>query len=43
MSDENKVLNKLDAKRLVEKRGTGFGKYYVPFIKVGEFNGSGFF
>ena len=38
---KNKVLNKRDAKRLVEKRGTGVGKGYVPFIKVGEFSGSG--
>ena len=41
MSDENKVLNKRDAKRLAEKRGTSVGKGYVPFIKVGEFSGSG--
>jgi hypothetical protein len=41
MSDENKVLNKQDTKRLAEKRGTGSGKDYVPFIKVGEFSSSG--
>lgn len=41
MSDENKALNKRDTKRLAEKRGTGFGKDYVPFIKVGEFSSSG--
>ena len=41
MSDENKVLNKLDKKRLEQKRGTDSGKDYVLFIKVGEFSSSG--
>ncbi|MCU4676208.1 TnsA endonuclease N-terminal domain-containing protein [Catenovulum sp. 2E275] len=41
MSDENKPLNDKDKKRLEEGRGKGTGENYIPFIKVGEFSGSG--
>ncbi len=41
MLDEDKPLNKLDQKRLKEKRGEGSGTEYIPFIRVGEFSGSG--
>ena len=32
MSDADKPLNKKDQKRLVEKRGEGIGKDYIPFV-----------